>query len=215
MEVKLIVVGGKHPGKTIPVAGPEFVIGRADDCQLRPQSGRVSRRHCAIRLGDGVAAVQDLGSSNGTFVNDQRLTAEHPLKSGDHLKVGPLEFEVQLTFSVSGKRKPKVRNVQEAIARTVETAAGEEVDVSTWLDDDEDEVEKGHAEDTAPHRSSQTSAAAKAEAEKPSPPAARREEAPKSKKPGSFLDADEPTKKVTTESSCEAAADMLKRFLRR
>jgi pSer/pThr/pTyr-binding forkhead associated (FHA) protein len=206
MEVNLIVTSGKHPGKIIPVSAREFVIGRAEGCQLRPQSDRVSRRHCLIRLEKGFAAVRDLGSSNGTFLNGQRLTAEQELKGGDRLQVGPLEFEVQLTVSVSGKRKPKVRNVQEAVARTVETAAGEEVDVSGWLDDEEDEG-AGAVNETRP-------IAEAAAGPKADHPAAAGEEA-KSDKPFSPFGADDPAKKVTTESSCEAAAEMLKHFLPR
>ena len=146
MEVKLIVIGGKHPGQVIPVPPPEFLIGRAEDCHLRPQSDMVSRRHCAILQEEGVVAVCDFGSKNGTFVNDQRVITRQELKPGDRLKVGPLEFEVQLSVSLSGKKKPKVHNVQEAAARLVETAAGEELDVSNWLDDADadmpDEIEK-------------------------------------------------------------------------
>ena len=115
------------------------MIGRAEECQLRPRSDRVSRRHCEIFLEKGLAAIRDFGSKNGTFVNDERLQGERELKNGDHLKIGPLEFEVQLSVSVSGKRKPKVHNVQEAAARTVESAPGEELDVSNWLEDDDEE----------------------------------------------------------------------------
>ncbi len=210
MEVNLIVISGKHPGKIIPVPGPEFVIGRTDGCQLRPQSSRVSRRHCMIRLGEGFAAVRDLGSSNGTFLNGERLTAEHELKGGDRVQVGPLEFEVQLTVSVSGKRKPKVHNVREAVARTVETAAGEEVDVSDWLNDEEDEDEGAEAVGQAPSAAAEPAAGPKAE--EPAPPA---KEDAKPDKAFSLFERDEPAKKTTAESSDQAAAEMLKHFLHR
>jgi pSer/pThr/pTyr-binding forkhead associated (FHA) protein len=212
MEVKLITIGGKHPGQTIPIAGPEFVIGRGEDCQLRPQSDRVSRHHCVIRTGEALAAVRDLGSSNGTFLNGQRLTAEHELKAGDHLRIGPLEFEVQVTVSVSGKRKPKVHNVREAVARTVETASGEEVDVSGWLDDEEE----GAADEGAGNTETVTAATnPEAKADQPPQPATPAKEESKPAKPASFLGPDEPAEKVTTENSGEAAADMLRHFLHR
>ena len=38
MEVKLVVANGKNVGQEIPVPGPKFLIGRADDCQLRPEA---------------------------------------------------------------------------------------------------------------------------------------------------------------------------------
>ena len=87
MEVKLIVIGGKHPGQVIPVPPPEFLIGRAEECHLRPQSDMVSRRHCAIMQEEGVVVVCDFDSKNGTYVNGQRLTARQELKPGDRLKV--------------------------------------------------------------------------------------------------------------------------------
>lgn len=141
MQVKLIVVHGKHAGQEVPVPGAKFFVGRAEDCDLRPQSDLISRHHCAILVEEGFVAVRDFGSKNGTYVNDQRVRTEAELKSGDHLKVGPLEFEVQLAVEVGGKKLSKVRTVQEAAARTaqpprpkpVETAA--EADLDDWLEE--------------------------------------------------------------------------------
>jgi len=141
MQVKLIVVHGKHAGQEVPVPGAKFFVGRAEDCDLRPQSDLISRHHCAILVEEGFVAVRDFGSKNGTYVNDQRVRTEAELKSGDHLKVGPLEFEVQLAVEVGGKKLSKVRTVQEAAVRTaqpprpkpVETAAEAEMD--DWLEE--------------------------------------------------------------------------------
>ena len=118
---------------------------------VAPNSDRVSRRHCEIFFKEGLAAVRDFGSKNGTFVNGERLQGERELKNGDHLKVGPLEFEVQLSVSVSGKRKPKVHNVQEAAARTVESAPSDELDVSNWLEDEDEAGEKAADDMTETH----------------------------------------------------------------
>ena len=140
MDVKLVVLGGKHPGQEIAVPGPEFLVGRAPECKLRPNSDMVSRRHCMISIVEGRATIRDLGSRNGTFVNDQKIAGEHELRTGEKIKVGPLEFEVHLSTSVSGKKKPKVRSVQEAAARTVEAAKprDNEADISNWLDEEEE-----------------------------------------------------------------------------
>ena len=214
MEVKLIVVGGKQAGKEIPAAGPRFLIGRAEECQLRPRSDRVSRRHCEIFLEKGLAAIRDFGSKNGTFVNDERLQVARELKNGDHLKIGPLEFEVQLSVSVSGKRKPKVHNVQEAAARTVESAPGEELDVSNWLeDDDEEEARDATTETHSAPSASTTRLPVEKTPQKTPQPAPCAEEETKKTRPGSFLDR-EPGKK-TAKDSREAAADMLKQFFHR
>ena len=135
MEVKLIVQNGKQAGKTIPVSAAKFSIGRAEDCQLRVQSNLISRKHCTILTEEGVASVEDCGSTNGTFLNDERITGRHELHSGDRLRVGMLGLEVQLAVSVEAKRKPKVHSVQEAAARTAAStpAAQEELDISGWL----------------------------------------------------------------------------------
>ena len=87
MDVKLVVLGGRHPGQEIAVNGPEFLVGRAPECKLRPNSDMVSRRHCMISLSEGRATVRDLGSRNGTIVNDQKIASEHELRTGDKINV--------------------------------------------------------------------------------------------------------------------------------
>ncbi len=90
----LKVVGGKQDGKLIPLTSKKFVIGREQDCHLRPNSDSVSRHHCVISLDDFSVQVRDLGSSNGTLVNDVRVLGVQQVKSGDRLKIGSLEFEI-------------------------------------------------------------------------------------------------------------------------
>ena len=90
----LIVVNGPQQGRQIPISAEPLTIGREPGCQLRPTSRQVSRRHCQLREDDHRLWLQDLGSSNGTFVNDVRVTAEHLLYPGDCLRVGRLKFVV-------------------------------------------------------------------------------------------------------------------------
>lgn len=132
MDVKLIVANGKHIGEKIPVSGPKFIIGRSEECQLRPRSDLISRHHCAVVIEEGYVGVRDFGSKNGTFVNGERVRGEQELKNGDRLSIGQLEFLVELVVNVSGKKKPKVHSVQEAAARTVESSGGE-LDLANWL----------------------------------------------------------------------------------
>lgn len=122
MEVKLVVLNGKHAGASLPLSGPKFFIGRAEDCNLRPHSDLVSRHHCVILLEEGIVAVRDFGSKNGTYVNGERVRAEQTLTPGDVLKVGDLELEVHIDSPIGGKKRPKVHSVQEAAARTAESA---------------------------------------------------------------------------------------------
>src|SRR5580698_4832361 len=97
LVLKLKILTGKHSGREIEINRSQFVIGRADDCDLRPASPAVSRRHCAFIVQGDRVKLQDLGGANGTLVNDVRVEGEHDLTSGDRIKVGPLEFQVSIT----------------------------------------------------------------------------------------------------------------------
>jgi predicted component of type VI protein secretion system len=98
MKVQLVVVQGKPEGKTIPLAIPQFKIGRGEGCQLRPNNDQVSREHSMFELGAETVSIQDLGSRNGTEVNGKKLNPREPyiLKNGDLVKVGPLTFAVSI-----------------------------------------------------------------------------------------------------------------------
>ena len=136
MDVRLVVANGKYSGKSIRVTGPKFFIGRGEDCNLRPASDLVSRHHCVLIVDGEYFAVRDLGSKNGTFVNGQRVRTETPLKDGDHLLVGVLEFVVKTGEEAPPKVKPKVETVQQAVARTA-SASSTEFDVDQWLSEEE------------------------------------------------------------------------------
>src|SRR5271154_2869023 len=93
LQAKLKVVGGRHHGRVIPLATKKFLIGREQDCHLRPNSELVSRHHCVFTVDDFSVHVRDLGSTNGTYVNDQRVRGEILLNSGDRIRGGKLDFE--------------------------------------------------------------------------------------------------------------------------
>ncbi len=135
MDVKLVVANGKYAGKVIPVVGPKFFIGRAEDCQLRPASELVSRHHCVIIVEGDYAAVRDFGSKNGTYVNGHRVRGEVTLKDGDTLVVGVLEFTVRTAAAPAKPAKPKVESVAEAVTRTAAQANSTDFDVDAWLEE--------------------------------------------------------------------------------
>jgi len=81
--------------RDFPLEKEQIILGRRQDCDLRVPTKDVSRQHCAITLQKGRVTVKDLGSSNGTFVNETRV-AETRLKAGDRLRVGPVTFLVQI-----------------------------------------------------------------------------------------------------------------------
>ncbi|MCJ7622727.1 MAG: FHA domain-containing protein, partial [Anaerolineaceae bacterium] len=68
------------------------IIGRSRDNDIVILDTRLSRRHAEIRLIDMCFHVTDLGSVNGTFLNGLRLETSQPLKDGDRIRTGNLEF---------------------------------------------------------------------------------------------------------------------------
>ena len=98
MKAQLVVVQGKPEGKMIPLAIPQFKIGRGEGCQLRPNNDQVSREHSLFEVTSDAVFVQDLGSRNGTDVNGKKLSPHDPyrLKNGDLVKIGPLTFAVSI-----------------------------------------------------------------------------------------------------------------------
>ena len=134
MEVRLKVTAGKHAGQEVRIGVPKFFVGRAEDCQLRPKSDLISRHHCVLLVDDEAAAIRDLGSRNGTYVNDERVNGERTLITGDRLKIGPLEFEVRIIDAA--KKRPKVNSIREAATRTAQSAAQSDLDVTQWIADE-------------------------------------------------------------------------------
>lgn len=75
---------------------PTTVVGRSTECDLKIASSQVSRRHCQITVTEEAVYVEDLGSANGTFVNDQMLPPRKPtaVQPGAKISIGPAEFLV-------------------------------------------------------------------------------------------------------------------------
>jgi predicted component of type VI protein secretion system len=136
MDMKLKVLEGKNAGQQIAVKAKKFLIGRAEDCHLRPGSELISRHHCAILVEDGYIGVRDFGSKNGTYVNEQRVLGECELKAGDRLSIGQLHFEVHVAHNIGAPKQPPVADVKQAVERTASNAAKDPFDVANWLGDE-------------------------------------------------------------------------------
>lgn len=84
----IVKIYGSDLGRRWMIDG-SLVIGRDDSCEVVLEMEAVSRRHCVIREApNGRHVVEDLRSTNGTFVNNEELRGVRELRSGDHLKLG-------------------------------------------------------------------------------------------------------------------------------
>jgi predicted component of type VI protein secretion system len=123
MKLHLVVlVPGKSEGQAIPITSPQFFVGRDRHCQLRPSSPEISNRHCALVLRDGRAFLRDFDSTNGTFLNGQRIQGEMRLLDGDCLRVGPLTFLICIEPDQELKRARPATRMAAAAAKE-DTAA--------------------------------------------------------------------------------------------
>jgi pSer/pThr/pTyr-binding forkhead associated (FHA) protein len=95
MNVSLIMFKENGEQKLFPIERGKTVIGRKEDCGLRIPLGEISRQHAVLMVDDRAATLRDLGSANGTYINNQRVR-EQELQPGDHIVIGPVVFTVQI-----------------------------------------------------------------------------------------------------------------------
>jgi DNA-binding response OmpR family regulator len=87
----LIMQEGQGAGRSWPVEKDRVTIGRSEDCDIVLVERQVSRHHAQIRRLDSAASLtyvlEDLGSSNGTYVNGREVTEPHILQDGDEIQI--------------------------------------------------------------------------------------------------------------------------------
>ena len=95
MQAVLVMFRSDGERRSFSMARDMTVIGRREDCDLRIPLGEVSRKHCRILRDGDTLKLEDLGSSNGTFLNGSRVQ-ETLLSPGDTIQVGPVVFVLQV-----------------------------------------------------------------------------------------------------------------------
>ena len=95
MQVVLVMFKPDGERRSFSVARDVTVIGRREDCDLRIPLGDISRKHCRLIKDGNVLKLEDLGSSNGTYRNGERIQ-ETELSPGDTIQLGPIAFVVQI-----------------------------------------------------------------------------------------------------------------------
>ncbi|CAG0933897.1 Glycogen accumulation regulator GarA [Thermoflexales bacterium] len=107
---RLVVENGLSKGDEYIVRKPVTLIGRNESCDLIVSDPLVSRRHCQISWDGVYCTVEDLGSTNGTFVNGQQLTMAYALRPGDRLQVADVVFHfADPQATLVGHKWPKLK----------------------------------------------------------------------------------------------------------
>ena len=99
-DLILEVVEGVDPGRQVELSGT-LEIGRDAAVAVVVADDQVSRRHARIAVDAGRATVEDLGSTNGTYVNEQPIASTRQLEPGDTVRVGTTVFELRTAQQVS------------------------------------------------------------------------------------------------------------------
>ncbi len=105
----------------LPADGVTLTFGRDPAAGITLPHPQVSRLHAAVTSTGGRAAVMDLGSANGTFVNGRRLPPNRDVRldPGDHLDIGPYAFAVEESVLLPRSRLNNIELVASAVGRTV------------------------------------------------------------------------------------------------
>jgi pSer/pThr/pTyr-binding forkhead associated (FHA) protein len=88
-----IIEPEQHRGRSFGLAD-ELTVGRAAGCQVTLDDDYASQLHARIFRRDGTLYVEDLGSTNGTYLNTRKVSAPMALKRGDRLKIGATVMEL-------------------------------------------------------------------------------------------------------------------------
>ena len=91
---KLLITGGPLTGTIIPLGTKPVSIGRAPSSTLVLEDPYASSRHAELAVVDGQWCLSDLASTNGTFVDDERIASDHPLPTGVTARIGQTTFEL-------------------------------------------------------------------------------------------------------------------------
>ena len=92
---RLLVTGGSLTGTSIGLADQQITIGRATDATLVLSDDYASSRHARLFPQDGQWVVEDLGSTNGTYIDRQKVTQPTPVPIGVPIRIGKTVLELR------------------------------------------------------------------------------------------------------------------------
>ena len=119
-QFQFVMRSGPTPGVVFPLEGEQLTIGRDSNNGVAINDAEVSRKHSRLIFQGGKYVIDDLGSTNGTFVNGQRLAGPVVLKAGDVVSLGEqivlmydaISSDAGATVAVSRKAIPSAPPVQ-------------------------------------------------------------------------------------------------------
>jgi pSer/pThr/pTyr-binding forkhead associated (FHA) protein len=91
----MTITNGPTAGNQAELAGGMIMIGRGADCQLMLDDDYVSTRHARVVSGDNGVYIEDLGSTNGTYVNGMRITAPTTITLQDTVRIGKTVLKLE------------------------------------------------------------------------------------------------------------------------
>jgi pSer/pThr/pTyr-binding forkhead associated (FHA) protein len=115
---ELVPVGG---GDAIPLLRDRLTLGRRESCDICLRFPNVSGRHCEVYFTEGVWHLRDLGSTNGTKVNGQRVQ-DRALRPGDEITIAKRRFVVQ--YALVGGHRAFANVLEEDISQSLLEKAG-------------------------------------------------------------------------------------------
>jgi len=115
----LVLYSGEQTGTRYPLVDGHLVLGRSPDCDVCLESLGISRKHAELREQDGAVMLHDLGSANGTHLNDQRISQPQALHDGDLIRLGQVVLRFYERHSVDAVLHDKLYRLA-----TVDTGTG-------------------------------------------------------------------------------------------
>jgi pSer/pThr/pTyr-binding forkhead associated (FHA) protein len=112
---QFVMRSGPTPGATFSLVGDQLIIGRDSSSGVAINDAEISRKHARLNFQGGKYVIEDLGSTNGTFVNGQRVVSPVVLKSGDVVSLG--EQIVLMYEGLSGDPGETVMSRKSAMPR--------------------------------------------------------------------------------------------------
>ena len=119
-QFQLIMRSGPTPGASFTLEGDQLTVGRDATNEIVINDAEISRRHARLTFQGGKYVLEDLGSTNGTFVNGQRLAGPRVLKAGEVVQFGEqimLVFEVTTMDAGATMVSPRVATAVPSVPR--------------------------------------------------------------------------------------------------